>query len=330
MTTRVFYSTDSGAPALDGTAGSLVNVLKTCLVGTAGIAYSGKPACGWTAPYVGTNKVALRNDTSSGATGQYFRIDDATGDGRYARFRNYASMTDVDTGLFPMPLTSGKFSGGGWLYKSDTASSATRHWVLVADELTCYFRSQFSTTYNSHAFIAFGDYDSWVPADPSPVFCMFAQFDSFSANGPQDYALNASSSGTFARSLDYGVILKDGYSPTDTPVGFYVPKLGVSSGGHGYTNVNTSPGNDPSQGTGLRTYMPAFVMSEGIVRGQLRGLRVPVNGVSTYLRTQPDFMELDTGVPGEPVGSSLLLMLSNPFVNANYDCAGAIETALAW
>jgi hypothetical protein len=118
MTTRVFYSTDSGAPVLDGTAGSLVNVLKTCLVGTAGIAYSGKPACGWTAPYVGTNKVALRNDTSSGATGQYFRIDDGTGDGRYAMFRNYASMTDVDTGLFPMPLTSGSSAAVGGYTKA--------------------------------------------------------------------------------------------------------------------------------------------------------------------------------------------------------------------
>lgn len=202
--------------------------------------------------------------------------------------------------------------------------------MLVADELTCYFRSQFSTTYNSHTFIGFGDYDSWVPADPSPVFCMFSSNDSYSGNGPVDHAFLATGSGSFARAITYGTLLKDGYSPTDTPVGFYIPKLGTSSSGHGTAGVSASPGDDPSQGTGLRTYMPAFVFSEGIVRGQLRGLRVPVNGVSTYLRTQPDFMELDTGVPGEPVGSSLLLMLSNPFINSNYDSAGAIETALAW
>ncbi|MGE3907973.1 MAG: hypothetical protein AB7K36_01385, partial [Chloroflexota bacterium] len=60
-TTRIYRSTDSGAPVLTGQAGSLLNLLDKCLVD----GYGSKAAAGWSRPYTGTNKTAYRNSVAA-------------------------------------------------------------------------------------------------------------------------------------------------------------------------------------------------------------------------------------------------------------------------
>ena len=113
---------DASAPDLDGQSGTLITVLDAVLVN----GYGSKSALGWTKAYSGTNKAAYRVDTTDG-TGFYFRIDDSHG--TYADVRGYETMTDVDTGGNPFPGTS----AFRYIVKSDTASSATRAWVMYGD-----------------------------------------------------------------------------------------------------------------------------------------------------------------------------------------------------
>lgn len=67
---NIYYSTDTGAPALTGRAGSLYNLLKACLV----TGYGSKAAAGWTNPYSGNNQGVFT--MASGGTGFSFYIND--------------------------------------------------------------------------------------------------------------------------------------------------------------------------------------------------------------------------------------------------------------
>lgn len=131
MTVRVYYSTDSGAPVYSGSVGAFIAVLKACLVD----GYGSKAAAGWTQEFSGTNLSVLRP-----AVGNRHRlwIDDTNA--QYARVRGYEGMTDVSTGTGPFP-TDVQLSGGGYVVKSNAASSAARGWVLAADEKRVWFIS---------------------------------------------------------------------------------------------------------------------------------------------------------------------------------------------
>src|SRR5690606_21289348 len=108
--TRYFRWDDASAPTLSGTAGSLLELLRACLVGTDGVAYGSgeneKLAAGWTEEFTGTNVAVFRNSLAAGGTGDYFRIDDngiAVGGAREAMLTAYNTMSDIDTGTGLMP-----------------------------------------------------------------------------------------------------------------------------------------------------------------------------------------------------------------------------------
>ena len=135
MAITVYKSTDASAPTLNGTVGSLINVLDACLVN----GYGSKSAAGWTKAFSGTNVAAYRQSTS-GHPGHYIRIDDngpgASG-GRECRVRGFVTMSDVNTGTEPFPTTAQKTNGLFWR-KSNTADSTARAWTVIADEGTFY------------------------------------------------------------------------------------------------------------------------------------------------------------------------------------------------
>lgn len=85
---------------------------------------------GWIEAFAGTNLTALKPSVPE-ATGMLLRVDD-TGT-TSARVRGYESMTDINSGVGPIP-TDAMLSGGGYWDASDVASAAARPWVLVADE----------------------------------------------------------------------------------------------------------------------------------------------------------------------------------------------------
>lgn len=134
MAPTIFRSTDASAPALNGNAGSLVNVLDWCLdTGT------NAGALGWGIAYTGTNARSYR--AASGVR-HYLDVDDNAPDGtalgRNARVRGYETMTALATGtnLFP---TAAQVTTAVGIVKSTATGATARPWILIGDAKTFYF-----------------------------------------------------------------------------------------------------------------------------------------------------------------------------------------------
>lgn len=161
----VYRSDDASAPAISGTAGSLVAALTAIL--TAG--YGAKAAAGWTAAYTGTNRAAYRQ----GSGHQYYlRVDDTAA--QMARVVGYKAMTDVDTGTEPFP-TDTQVAGGLYLRKSTTANSTSRPWICVATDRTFYLlvlssSASFDAYSSGDAHIGFGQFASVTAGDANNAF----------------------------------------------------------------------------------------------------------------------------------------------------------------
>jgi hypothetical protein len=129
----VYKSTDDNAPVMNGIAGSLINLLRKCLVDGFGT----KAGAGWTLEFLNTAETiaVFRNDSVNGF-GKYFRIDDTYG--TYAKIAAYETMSDIDTG-------SGRIPGGDssstvyYIVKSVSASTVSRPWIAVADNRSIWF-----------------------------------------------------------------------------------------------------------------------------------------------------------------------------------------------
>lgn len=124
---------------------------------------------GWSKPFSGTNK-AVFSAVDVTATALYLRVqDDGTGTtsgARNALLRGYEAMTDVDTGSNAFP-TTGQSSTGGVVHKSNTADTAARRWVLIADALLVYFMIEWSPGSYAGQFgaTAFGDSETFKAGD---------------------------------------------------------------------------------------------------------------------------------------------------------------------
>jgi hypothetical protein len=159
---RVYRSTDAGAPVMNETPGTLINVLQAVLVD----GYGTQPGAGWTAPYTGTLKRVFKQ--GSGSAGRYLRIDDSStlGGGSYPFLTlacGYESMTGVDTGLAPFPSVSQGLLPGtpsilmpGLNWSRYYAVSGNRPWMIIANQKQFFF---FHETYtnNYEDFHYFGD-----------------------------------------------------------------------------------------------------------------------------------------------------------------------------
>jgi len=167
MAFTIYRSTDGSAPSLDGTVGSLVNLLDKCLVA----GYGAKSAAGWTKPYTGANKASFR---SGAGTQFYARVqDDAPGAGgaKEARIRGYETMSDVDTGTGDFPTVAG-LAAGNIVRKSTSADATARTWIIVADSRTCYGFVLTGDVASSYYSFAIGDFYSMVPADAYNCLCI--------------------------------------------------------------------------------------------------------------------------------------------------------------
>ena len=117
---------------------------------------------GWSKVFAGTNKAAYKS-ANPAASGCVVRIDD-TGT-TTARVRAYESMTDVDTGVGPTPADV-QFSGGLYLYKSDSASSSSRKWIIAATDKAVILMTAYYNSYaNDYTPAIFGDFPSLKAGD---------------------------------------------------------------------------------------------------------------------------------------------------------------------
>lgn len=127
---KVYRWDDSGAPQLAGVAGSLIALLKACLVD----GYGSKSAAGWTMPHVsaGLDVAAFRSSPTNG-NGFFYRVVDtsAVATGKSSELYGYESMTSETTGLGATPVV--------YVYKSSSTSSSTyRQWMIIADDQSAY------------------------------------------------------------------------------------------------------------------------------------------------------------------------------------------------
>jgi hypothetical protein len=155
MTVNLYQYTDSGAPNLaSNAAGSLIDLLQACLVDGYGAGENAKAGAGWTLELESSNKAIFKN-----ASGVYFKVKDdgavrtdQTGKYNMATVTGALGYTDIDTLSTPFPRTvTGtnlhsttwygapfiKYLGGDWGDQTDVP------WIVVANDKTCYFMSQF-------------------------------------------------------------------------------------------------------------------------------------------------------------------------------------------
>jgi hypothetical protein len=130
MTVKVYRSTDTSAPTLNGQVGSLISVLDAVLVN----GYGAKSSLGWTKPFTGTNLGSYRNGT--GGNQLYLDVNDAnagsSGD-YFASVRGYEVMTAVGTGTAPFP-TVAQAANLYWVKSQETANTTATQWIIVGTQ----------------------------------------------------------------------------------------------------------------------------------------------------------------------------------------------------
>ena len=165
MTVRVYRSTDASAPTLNGTSGSLINVLDGCLVNGYGI----QTAAGWTKAFSGTNLAGYRQGTGSNQYYLKIRDDGVSNAVRVAGFEIMTTVTATDTaadGTNRFPLSGTNL----FWQKSFTTDTIARPWIVLADARTFYIfmlTGDFAATY---FWGGFGEFFSFKTSDPGRTF----------------------------------------------------------------------------------------------------------------------------------------------------------------
>jgi hypothetical protein len=132
---KVYSWDDANAPTLNGTRGSLLNLLDAVLVN----GYGPKASLGWSLAYTATNKRVYRSQGNA----MFYRFDSASTTGaQNTNVSGFESMSDVDTG-------TGRFPASGtnlFAVASNTADTTVRPWRIIGDDKGFYFFSWYSNT----------------------------------------------------------------------------------------------------------------------------------------------------------------------------------------
>lgn len=304
-TTVIYRSSDSSAPALEGVTGSLVTLLDACLVN----GYGSQSGAGWTIAYTNTSKRVYRNSTSLG-TGFYLNVDDsASASGAVAQealMTGFQSATAIGTGTGQFPTSAQLNYGIGAVVcrKSNTASSTTRNWTLIADP-TCFY-----------LFVETGDYTA-----PIQTCCfMFGDFYSYSSTDTHNCMIvgrntQNSSSNQYEWSAIANGLAGNYNSPamTYTLCGHFIASNFTGTGGSiifgkhidatksGFAGCPSFSGTSAVSGNGGQTiggsYVPAnaliypnpannglylspvWIHHNGMLRGYFKGLWAPVQSM---------------------------------------------------
>lgn len=329
----IYRSSDGGAPALDGTVGSLVNLLTTVLTGPSfngtGFAYGATPCAGWSRAFTGTDKAVYR---PGAGTRLYLRVqDDAPITAKEARITGYESMSDVDTGTGPFPTAVQGLSGSIAalaLRKSATANSTARSWIIFADNRTAYI------------FILTGDDpglgDPWYYGSAFGDFYSFKSDDAYNcliigrtADNSLSNALNHI--GQVATSLSAtvpGHFFARGHDQMIGSVAFGKHVDGVKNGAS-VNALGVVPFTNPEDG-GI--YMaPCWIHDPTTApvngcRGRMRGFWVPLHAEMSL----PFGTTFSGGASGELAGKTFEAITEVPYNGANgtvvIETSNSVET----
>ncbi|MBF0137463.1 MAG: hypothetical protein HQL65_14595 [Magnetococcales bacterium] len=272
--TTVYYSTDTGAPAISGTVGSLIGLLYSCLV----TGYGAKIAAGWTRPYTGTNNAVFQAGGGNQRFLQVLDNSESAGGAKEARMTGYESMTGLASGSGPFPSAAQSVTGL-ICRKSTTADATARPWVLVATDRTFYLFIQtgdYSTL--SHGF-GFGDFISYkTGGDDYGTFIIGKQVEN-DANGSNERLAYA------ATAVNSAVITGHYVARNYTGVGSSCQVAKFIDGSKTTLTSNTMGSNQyiayPNAPDGGLWLCPVWlsqpVSSNYVLRGHLPGLWCPLH-----------------------------------------------------
>ncbi len=297
MTIRVYRSTDSGAPAMDGLGGSLLSVLTGCLV----TGYGNRAAAGWSLAYESGNVGVYVPGMGSRF---YLQIDDRVGrssfGGRVAGVRIYETMSSADAGIDPIPS-----EGERYIAKSTASSSDARAWILIADEQAFYLFNAISSdvldsSINYQRLSFFGRLRAVNISDAWAVGVAASTYDNTGSNGTGSQIGRVDT--TPINSL--GIDVQRGFSGVDKSSTLtHMVYLGSNSGLIGYRGYVAMDGDDDW------LLYPAPVMHDSSAVGFKRAL---MPGLWTSMgRTQDhdDYGQTGLLIDG-PTGESALLGVS--------------------
>lgn len=255
----VYRSTDTSAPVLDGTAGSLVNLLDKCLVA----GYGSQAAAGWTKPFTATNKAVFLP-----SAGHYLDVDDSGAGAattQEANVRGYESMTAVATGTAPFPTTAQAASPGLYVRKSAAADATARDWILAADNRTFHLFILSGDTAGRYRALNFGRFYSFQGADTYRSVLLARAASGTSVTGSSHGLESTTAQSVFAATS--GVYIARTYAGTGTAVNGGFLGVGSSLWGSPGTGANPPDGNIYLS----RIFLTEANSAKGL-RGYLRGL----------------------------------------------------------
>lgn len=142
---KVYLSTDKDAPRLDRTPNCVQTIFKACLV----TGFGDKTPAGWSLPFEDTTKgVKVFKPADSPHNPFVLRMADDTG--REAAVAVYRTMSDIDTGVDAMVLSTP--------FKYGIQNRTTDKWALIATDRTVWFVHETANNItNSGAFFLCGD-----------------------------------------------------------------------------------------------------------------------------------------------------------------------------
>jgi len=252
---------------------------------------------GFSKAFSGTNKAAYRADDITG-TRLYCWIDD-TGTTN-ARGRGYETMSDVDTGtgLFP---TDAQISGGGYVWKSGTASSATRKWTMIADTGMMYF------------FCDPNDNDSWFGG------AVFG--DGLSYISPDAYNAQLLVAATASANLPLYNLTSGAGSTAQHYLARSYTQLGTAVGGYRYSHGRTTQIGDQGQvypaltGNAFHAWPVDYWEGTTIARGLMPGLWNPLHD------SNPDHGTIIDDIP-QLEGRTIIVQRTGNTARAAVDITG--------
>lgn len=239
---------------------------------------------GWAKAFTGTNKAAYKS-SSPAASGCVVRIDD-TGT-TTARVRAYESMTDVDTGVGPTPADV-QFSGGLYLFKSDSANANSRKWIIAAtDKAVLLLTAYYSSYPNDYTPAFFGDIPS-LKAGDAYNFLLCGE----TSNSPAQYVGSSTMTGSDGSN---GQFIVRSYTQVGGSVPATLRKPGLlSNSGSG----SAAPGPNPING-GIEI-IPTLVYEGQGAAAPRRGVLPGLYGIPHFLGTSFDSRQQISAVEGLP------------------------------
>lgn len=274
MPPTLYRSSDTNAPQLTGTAGSLTTLLDAILVGTAGIAYGTTPSAGWTTAFTGTNARSYRMATTGGALGYYLDVNDnapGAGGAREARMRGYEAMTALATGTNPFPTTA-QLTAGIIVRKSTSLDTLTRPWVAIGDNRTFYLFILSGDTAATYLGFAFGEYYSYKANDPGRALIIgrVSENSSSTSNTVNEFLDNISYINATAAAGNY--MARDFQGTPGSVTHMKYGEYGLTGAATANALIGNLPFTNPVDN---RVYMsPIFLANNtiiNVVRGRMRG-----------------------------------------------------------